>query len=99
MVPDGISIPSSLFPSVQITDAPAAGLSSGRGRIHPRWGNPLPREKVREGKKQGGLDTRSSLITLLHLLFIKLIVDGTVLEPPVLDAVHGVDARPVVLDG
>ena len=87
------------FPLLQEPDALAAGFFSGQGRIHPRWGNPLPREKVREGKKQGGLDARSSLVAFLHLLLKELVVDGAVLEPPELDAVHGMDARPVVLDG
>ncbi len=80
-------------------DALAAGGSSRRGRIHPSWGNPLSGEKIRERKDWGGLDARSSLVALLHLLLKELVVDGTVLEPPVLDTVDGVDARPVVLDG
>ena len=36
--------------------------------------------------------------TFLTLSFVILVVDRPVLEPPVLDAVNGVDARPVVLD-
>ena len=43
--------------------------------------------------------TRSSLIAFLTLLLVELVVDRPVLEPPVLDAIDGVDARPVVLDG
>ena len=62
-VPAGISIPSSLFPFVQITDAPAAGFGNGYLRAvkdSPRLGKSSPAER-RERKSMDGNQPRQTI--------------------------------------
>ena len=99
MEKSGRTLRSSLhFPFAPKPDASAAGWSSSLGRIRHGWGNPLPGWKEGKGRVRKSR-TRTSLIAFLALFLVILVIDCPVLEPPVLDAIHGVDARSVVLDG
>ena len=104
-VPAGISIPPSLFPFVQITGAPAAGLGNGYLRAvkdYPLAGEILSGGK--KGKEEYGRDINQDgpcrrLFLSFRQSFEEAVLDGFAIDNPRSHAKQGMDACPVRLDG